>query len=182
MKETKTTKKTTKSTNKTKLAEMTATVSTNQIDFDFLRKTQTRPLRDSALEEFIAEYSAIVELEKISDKYFYGHSVIINNKKYATIWAKTDCVRFTIAKRHIEALKDCKINLAERTAIKNDNEILENEFVVTREEMHDILHLIKAYAERLAEQKKKAEEESKSKAKQEQKKKAKQSKAKKETA
>jgi hypothetical protein len=177
-------KKTTKTTKAatTNLSAVTTPVETKALDFEHLRRTQTKPLKAEALEEFVAEYKE-VNLEPLT-KYPFGFSIIIDEKKFGEIWAKTDVVRFNISKRNLVALEGCTIALVERTALKKDRDsgeelTVETEFVLTREEVHEILALLIAYAKQKTEEKKSKAEPKAEEKKPEAKPKAKKSKAKK---
>ena len=162
---TKKTNTTKKATSKTTVDAVKTAVDTTTIDFEFLRRNQTRVLKADEIEELKTELEKVVTIEQ-NTKYNYGLAVIIDNKKFAEIWAKADVLRVTISKRNIGALKDFRIDIAERTAIKVDRDTheeytVETEFIFTKEEVFEILDLIKNFAKQKAEEKAKAESKKK---------------------
>lgn len=163
-KKTNTTKKA-NTTKKTTVDAVKTAVDTTKIDFEFLRRNQTRVLKADEIADLFDELSKVVTVE-YNTKYKHGLAVIIDNKKFAEIWAKADVLRVTIAKRNITALKDFRVNLAERTAIKVDRDTheeytVETEFVLTKEEVFEMLEIMKAFAKQKTEEKAKAESKKK---------------------
>ena len=170
MKKTENTKATKKAT-KTTVDAIKTEIATTQLDFEFLRRNQTRVLKTNEIEELKAELEKVVTVEQ-NNKYNYAFSVILDNKKFCEIWGKSDCLRVTVCKRNLEKLADCKVvNLAERTAIRKEKDTneeyeVQTEFVLTKEECLEILKYVVEYAtkkteEKKAEESKKAEKKSK---------------------
>jgi hypothetical protein len=157
----------TKKTNTTKKANTTKTtvdavktaVDTAKLDFDFLRRNQTRVLKADEIDELKTELEKVVTVEQ-NNKYNYAFSVILDNKKFCEIWGKSDCLRVTVCKRNLEKLADCKVvNLEERKAIRrekdtNEEYTVDTEFVLTKEEVIEILKFVVEYAQKKTEEKK----------------------------
>jgi hypothetical protein len=159
MKKTNTTNTTKKATIKTTVDAVATKVDVTRLDFEFLRRNQTRVLKANEIEELKAELEKVVTVEQ-NNKYNYAFSVILDNKKFCEIWGKSDCLRVTVCKRNLEKLAECKVvNLEERKAIRrekdtNEEYTVDTEFVLTREEVIEILKFVVEYAQKKTEEKK----------------------------
>jgi hypothetical protein len=168
-KKTDTTKKA-NATSKTTVDAIKTTVDTAKLDFEFLRRNQTRVLKADEIDELKTELEKVVTVEQ-NNKYKYAFSVILDNKKFCEIWGKSDALRVTVCKRNLEKLIDCKVvNLAERTAIRQEKDTREEyevqtEFVLTKAEVIEILKFVVEYAQKKTEEKQKAKAESKKESK-----------------
>jgi hypothetical protein len=170
--ETKKMKKTNTNTTKkantktTKVEAITNEVETVKLDFDFLRRNQTKVLKADAVEELKNELEKVAEVE-VNNKYNYAFNIIIDSKKFCEVWGKTDILRVTICKRNLEKLAECKVvNLEERKAIRQEKDtheeyVVDTEFVLTREEVIEILKYITEYAKQKTEEKKAEEKKAK---------------------
>lgn len=151
--------KKTNTTNTTTVDAIKTEIATTKLDFEFLRRNQTRVLKADEIAELKAELEKVVTVEQ-NNKYSYAFSVILDNKKFCEIWGKSDCLRVTVCKRNLEKLANCKVvNLEERTAIRQEKDTHEEytvntEFVLTKEEVIEILKFVVEYAQKKTEEKK----------------------------
>jgi hypothetical protein len=123
--------KTTKATNKTTVDAIKTEIATTKLDFEFLRRNQTRVLKADEIDELKTELEKVVTVEQ-NNKYNYAFSVILDNKKFCEIWGKSDCLRVTVCKRNLEKLAECKVvNLEERKAIRREKDTNEEYTVDT---------------------------------------------------